>query len=256
MNLRMIRAEIVKLVERRGLMAWALLLTSGAVTIVFAVLAVRHASDPGKYSPAGGLHSFQDASYFLAMIGTAAAVLVGTMAGAGDLGAGVFRDLVVTGRSRLALFWVRSVGALAVFLPLILLAVAVDALAATTLSGSLAAPSLSMILQTSGWIVLSTCSMLIVAVGVSSLIGSRAPSITVLLAWQLLVSQLLVQVSFLGHVRDALLLAANQHFAPAGILGSRTGYSASSAVIATLVVAAWVGVALAAGAWRTRTIDA
>ena len=256
MNIRMAKAEILKLVERRGLMAWALLLTSGAVTIVFAVLAIRHASDPGKYSPAGGVRNFQDASYFLAMIGSAAAVLVGTMAGAADLGAGVFRDLVVTGRSRLALFGVRSVGALAVFLPLIILALVVDALAATVLSGSIAAPSFSMILQASGWVLLSTCSMLVVAVGVSSLIGSRAPSITLLLAWQLLVSQVLVQVGFLGHIRDALLLSANQHFAPAGILPGRTGYSVSSAVTAALVVAAWVLVALAAGAWRTRTIDA
>jgi hypothetical protein len=178
------------------------------------------------------------------------------MAGAGDLGAGVFRDLVVTGRSRLSLFGVRSIGALIVFLPFILLAICITALAATTLSGALAAPSLSLILETSGWILLTTCSMLVVAVGVSSLIGSRAPSITALLAWQLLVSQLLLQVSFLGPVRDAMLLSAQHHFAPAGILGGRAGYSTSSAVVATLVLAAWVLVALAGGAWRTKTMDA
>jgi hypothetical protein len=254
--MRMVKAEILKLVQRRSLMAWGLVLTSGAVALVWAVLAIRHASDPGKYSPAGGLRNFQDATYFLAMIGTAAAVLIGTMAGAGDLAAGVFRDLVVTGKSRMALFGVRSLGALAVFLPLIVVALGVNALAATTLSGSLAAPGLSMILDASGWVLLSTCSALIVAVGVSSLIGSRAPAITVLLAWQLLVSQVLVQVGFLGHIRDALLLSANQHFAPAGFLPTRTGYTVGSAIVATLVVGAWVLGALAAGAWRTRTIDA
>ena len=256
MNLRMIKAEIVKLVNRRGLMAWVLLLTSGAVSIMFAVLAVRHGSSPARYSPAGGIQNYQDASYFLSMIGTAAAVLLGTMAGAGDLGAGVFRDLVVTGRSRLSLFGLRSVGALLVFLPFMLLALGIIAIVATTLNGSLAAPSLSLILEGSGWVLLTTCSMLVIAVGVSSLIGSRAPSITVLLAFQLLVSQLLLQVSFLGHVRDALLLSATHEFAPAGMLGGRASYSVSSAVVATLVVAAWVLGALAAGAWRTRTIDA
>lgn len=256
MNLRMVKAEILKLAGRRGLMAWVALLTVGAVSIVFTVLAVRHGTNPAKYSPAGGLHNFQNASSFLAMIGTAAAVLLGTMAGSGDLGAGVFRDLVVTGRSRLSLFGVRSVGALVVFLPFILLALLVTGVAATALSGALTAPSLSVILQSSGWILLTTCSMLLVAVGVSSLIGSRAPSITVLLAWQLLVSQLLLQVSFLGGIRDGLLLSAQHHFAPAGMLSGREGYSTSSAVVATLVVAAWVLGALAAGAWRTRTIDA
>ena len=256
MNLRMIKAEILKLVTRRGLMAWVLLLTSGAVSIMFTVLAVRHGSDPGKYSPAGGLHNFQNASYFLTSIGMAAAVLLGTMAGAGDVGGGVFRDLVVTGRSRLSLFGVRSVGALLVFLPLILLALGITAVVATTLSGSLPAPSFTFIIETSGWVLLSTCSMLIIAVGVSSLIGSGAPSITVLLAWQLLVSQLLLQVTFLGHIRDALLLSAQHHFAPAGVLGGRAGYATSSAVVAGLVVVAWVIAALAGGAWRTRTMDA
>jgi hypothetical protein len=256
MNLRMVKAEILKLVNRRGLMAWVAVLTVGAVSIVFAVLAVRHGTNPAKYSPAGGLHNYQNASSFLAMIGTAAAVLLGTMAGSGDLGAGVFRDLVVTGRSRLSLFGVRSVGALAVFLPFMVLALLITAVAATTLNGSLAAPSLSVILDGSGWILITTCSMLLVAVGVSSLIGSRAPSITVLLAWQLLVSQLLLQVSFLGHVRDALLLSATHEYAPAGMLGGRAGYSTTSAVVATLVVAAWIVGALAAGAWRTKTIDA
>lgn len=255
MNTRMIKAEILKLAKRRGLMAWGLLLTSGALTAMFTVLAVRHGSDPSKYAPAGGVHNFDNASFFLASIGTAAAVLIGTMAGAGDVGAGVFRDLVVTGRSRLAIFGVRSIGALAVFVPLMLLALGVLAVATTTLNGSLAAPSAQLILESSGWILLSTCTMLLVAVGVSSLIGSRAPSITVLLAWQLLISQLLLQVGFLGHVRDALLLAATHHFAPAGVLG-HGGYATGSVIAATAVVAAWVGVALGAGAWRSRTMDA
>jgi hypothetical protein len=35
-----------------------------------------------------------------------------------------------------------------------------------------------------------------------------------------------------------------------------TGYTVSSGVIAALVAAAWILVSLAAGAWRTRTIDA
>lgn len=237
-------------------MAWGLLLTSGAVAGMFAVLVVRHSTDPSTYGPAGGIHNFQNASFFLASIGTAAAVLLGTMAGAGDISAGVFRDLVVTGRSRLGLFGVRSIGALAVFIPLMLLALAILALAGTTLSGSQAAPSAQLILDSSGWILLTTATILVVAVGISSLIGSRASSITVLIAWQLLVSQLLLQVVFLGHVRDALLLAATQHFAPSGVLGHHGGYATSSAIVAGLVMGAWIIAALAAGAWRTRTMDA
>jgi hypothetical protein len=255
MNARMIKSEILKLVKRRGLMAWVLLLTSGATAIIFAVLAVRHGSDPSKYGPAGGIHNFENAAFFIAAIGTAAAVLLGTMAGTGDVGSGVFRDLVVTGRSRLALFGVRSVGALAVFIPVMLLALAVLATASTALAGGLAAPSVHLILTSSGWILLTTVSMLIVSVGISSLIGSRASSITLLLAWQLLISQLLLQISFLGGIRDGLLLAATHRFAPAGVLGNG-GYAVSSAAIAAIVVGAWIAISLGAGALRTRGMDA
>ena len=256
MNARMVKAEILKLIKRRGLMAWMLILTSGAITVMFVVLAVRHGSDPGKYGPAGGIHNFETASFFLASIGSAAAVLLGSMAGAGDIGAGVFRDLVVTGRSRMALFAVRSIGALAVFIPLMLLALGILGLAGTALSGSLAAPSAQLILESAGWILLTTSTMLLVAIGVSSLIGSRAPAITVLLAWQLLISQLLLTVGFLGHVRDAVLLAATHYFAPTGVLVHGSGYAIGSAIGATVVVAVWIAAALGAGAWRTQTMDA
>jgi hypothetical protein len=251
----MIKAEVLKLVKRRGLMGWVLFLTSGATAIIFAVLAVRHGSNPRRYGPAGGLHNFQNASFFLASIGTAAAVLLGTMAGAGDLGAGVFRDLVVTGRSRLSLFGVRSVGAMVVFVPVMLVALGVLVAASTLLAGGHPVPSVDTVLAGSGWILLTTVSMLVVAVGVSSVIQSRGSSVTALLAWQLLVSQLLLQISFLGAGRDALLLSATRHFAPAGMLG-RGGYATSSAVVATLVVVGWIAAALWAGAWRTRRMDA
>ena len=75
-----------------------------------------------------------------------------------------------------------------------------------------------------------------------------------LLAVQLIVSRVLLQSSFLGHVRDALPLASLQHFAPGGVLG-RVTYAAPSAAVAALVLVAWVVAALAAGAWRTRTQD-
>ena len=56
---------------------------------------------------------------------------------------------------------------------------------------------------------------------------------------------------------SALLLAATHHFAPAAVLGGRHGqYATSSAIVAVLVVAAWVIGALAAGGWRTKTMDA
>ena len=66
---------------------------------------IEHASNPAQYGPAGGLQHFARMLSLLGVfVGPVAAVLIGAEAGAGDLAAGVFRDNVLTGRSRLALF--------------------------------------------------------------------------------------------------------------------------------------------------------
>jgi ABC-type transport system involved in multi-copper enzyme maturation permease subunit len=256
MNARMIKAEVMKLAKRRGLMAWALLLTAGGVVIMFTVLAIRHGSDPHKYGPAGGKHNFENAMFFLSSIGAAAAILVGVQAGTGDLSAGVFRDLVATGRSRMALFRVRWIGALIVFLPLILIGIGIVMLASTALAGSLAAPSLSYMLSGAGWVLLTTLVTLGVAVGLSSVIGSRTVATTALMSWQIIVTPILLNIGFLGAARDGLLGAATRHFAPAGILGARGGYAIAGATAAIATIVVWLLVSLRAGAWRTRTIDA
>ena len=75
---------------------------------------IQHASNPGKYGPAGGVQNFTDGLRVVALFfGPLAAILIGVEAGTGDASAGVFRDLVVTGRSRLALFATRVPAALA-----------------------------------------------------------------------------------------------------------------------------------------------
>jgi hypothetical protein len=57
-------------------------------------------------------------------------VIIGAVAGAGDLEADVYRDLVVTGRSRLALYASRIPGGLAFLLPFVVTAYALAAVAA------------------------------------------------------------------------------------------------------------------------------
>src|SRR6266705_2202246 len=82
-----------------------------------------HAANPAKYGSAGGVENLRGALRLLTQIGTVAAVLIGVNAGGSDLAAGVFRELVVTGRSRLALFAARIPGGLALLLPLVAIAV-------------------------------------------------------------------------------------------------------------------------------------
>ena len=134
-DLRLIRAEMLKLRRRTGMVAVCAVLTVFAVALYYAVLAALHLADAGR-SPAGGAEHFNDVVAVLAMAGSVAGVIVGATAGAADIEAGVFRDLVATGRSRLALFFARVPGAWAIVLPILALAVALAAGLSTVLNGT------------------------------------------------------------------------------------------------------------------------
>ena len=77
-------------------------MTAGAIVAAGAVLAVLHAADPAHYGRRPGQPGH--VGYIGSSLGAVAAVLVGATMGAGDVRAGVFRDLVAAGRPRLALF--------------------------------------------------------------------------------------------------------------------------------------------------------
>ena len=56
--MRLVRAELLKLRRRRGLVAAAALVTIGPVVVGYAVLAFLHAANPAKYDPAVGIENF------------------------------------------------------------------------------------------------------------------------------------------------------------------------------------------------------
>src|SRR5918996_2732598 len=140
--------------------------------VAYIVLAVLHATDPARYGPPGSLENFSGSMDVLTQLSAVTAILVGATLGAGDLGSGVFRELVVTGRSRLALFAARVPAGLALLLPLVGGAFAITAAAATLLAGSAEAPSGSLLAHSAGWLALVTAPSFALALGVSSLIGS------------------------------------------------------------------------------------
>ena len=170
-----------------------LALVVAPVAIAYAVIAILHAVDPGRYDGAGGADNFTGALDVLAEVGLVAAIIVGVTAGAGDLGAGVFRELVVTGRSRLSLFAARIPGGLAYLAPFVITAFAIAAVVATTVSGPDAAPEASLVARYGGWLLLVYGFAFALAVGVGSVIGSRGISIGVLLGWQLAISPILLR---------------------------------------------------------------
>jgi len=244
---RLVAAELLKLRRRRPLVAASLVLIVAPMIVAFVVLVVLHAANPGKYGPAGGSDNLRGALHLLSQIGVVAAVLIGVNAGGGDLAAGVFRELVVTGRPRLSLYAARIPGGLAFLLPLLALALAIAATASVTLSGSARKPGAALLLHYGAWVALVATLAFLLALGVSSLFDSRATSIGVLLGWQLAVAPLLLQT---GKLDPFLLGAALERIEP-----SRESTSISLTTAIVLIVV-WTVVPLAAGAWRTQTRDA
>lgn len=250
---QMFSAEVLKLRRNRGLMGFMFLLTVGVTALYFGYGAIRHASDPSQYGPAGGVADFGRAARMLGLyFGALAAILVGTEAGTADQSTGVFRDLVTTGRSRLALFSVRAPAAIAVTLAFTLTAFAVSVAAAFGFAGKLPTPSGSLILQALAWMVLANVVLTCLAVGVGSLTGSRGLTLTAVIGWETIVSQMLLNASSLGSARDVLLPASLGQLAP---MPMGLPFSVSTAA-AVAVITGWAIVPSLAGAWRTRTRDA
>ena len=248
--MKLVHAELLKLRKRRGLLAATVVATIVPVVVAYIVLSILHASNPGEYDPAGGIENFTGAIELLTQIGVVAAILAGATAGAGDRGAGVFRELVVTGRSRLALFAARIPGGLAFLLPPVAVGFAVAATSAVLLTGEGQAPVAGItIVESAGWVGLVVLTTYALALGVSSAFASRGTAIGVLLGWQLAAAPILLAT---GKLDDVLPNAALLAIQPAEE-AQRVSTSLSTA-IAILVV--WTLVPLAAGARRTQTADA
>jgi hypothetical protein len=251
----LVSAELLKLRKRRGLVVATVALTIVPVVVAYTVLAILHASDPAEHGPAGGLDNFVQSLDVVRTLGIVAAVLAGVTAGTADLRAGVFRELVVTGRSRLALFAARVPGGLALVVPAVLAAVATSAAASFAFAGSTATPSVGLVVHSAAWVALMALLAYVLALGVSSLVGSTGPSIAILLGWQLIVGPQLLVIRALGDVRDVLPGAAPLVLAPDGVGLPSAGISMSYVAAAAAIVL-WAVLPLVAGAWRTATRDA
>jgi hypothetical protein len=251
---RLVAAEVLKLRLRDGLMAFAALLTVVPMLIGYGVTIFLHATDAAHHGPAGGIDNLSGSLDVLQTLSGVAALLIGATLGAGDLGAGVFRELVVTGRSRVALYTARIPAGLAVVMVFLTAGFLITALGSVAFAGSLPSPSAELLVRSYGWVIVSTATSLLVGLGVASLIGSRSTSIGVLLAWQLGLVNLLLAFSFLGITRDALLPAATARLAPAAL--NLDPPITISLPAAALTITIWTLTTLAVGGWRTTTRDA
>jgi hypothetical protein len=252
---QMVGAELLRLRKRRGLMALALAAVLGPLVIWTGYGVIEHASNAAQYGPAGGVDHFAKMLNLLGLfMGPVAAVLIGAEAGAGDLAAGVFRDNVLTGRPRLALFLTRIPAALAVTFTVIGIAFAFGLAVTFGFAGGLPTPSLSLVLESAAWLALANGAVCVIAIGVASLSGSRPGTITALIGWELVLSPLLIQSASLGSLRRPLLDGALLFFQPGS--GGGAPMIPMPVAVALVVLVAWLLVLPILGAWRMQTRDA
>jgi hypothetical protein len=249
---RLVRAEVLKLVRRRGLMIWSLLLTLGSVLVAEIVLVTLHAVNGSKHGPAGGVENFKGVVLLLTGLGTVAAIIIGATAGTQDVSNGVFRDLVVTGRKRSTLFNVRVPGALIVFIPMLAIGFAVTTFMSYAFAGSLPSPSASIVAKYAEYAVADSIVNIVIAVGLAAFASSRVV-VGVLIAWNAIVSQLLISIRVLGGSRKAIDVAAAEHFLPRSAGNNTIAMSTGTALLVLLI---WVGVFSWAGRWWTNRVDA
>jgi ABC-type transport system involved in multi-copper enzyme maturation permease subunit len=253
---RLIHAELLKLRKRRGLVATVTAMTIGAAVVLYGVLVALHAANPAHHGPAGGVTNLGHAVFLLGALGTVAAIIVGASAGADDLNAGVFRELVVTGRSRWSLFWARIPGGLIFLLPFVVVSYALTAVASVGFAGSLAAPSTTLLVESGIFLLGEVALGFVLALGLASLLGSRAQTVGILLAFRLALTPLILSITFLGSSREAIFGAAFDRLSPRAILDSGRPQVGMSLTAAIVVLALWTAIPLAIGAWRTATRDA
>jgi len=254
---RLAQAEFLKLRTRRGLVLTSFALTVGSVVVAYAILLVLHLTDPAGHGPAGGSEHFWNGMYLLTALGTMAAVLIGATAGAGDLSAGVFRSLVSTGRTRRSLYLARIPGGLALLLPIAALAYGVGAVLAVGLAGKLPQPGDVYLVESGLWFLLYMTAMFLLALGVSSFLGSRATTIGILAGVQLLVTPMVQGIHHPGIGGESLLGIALWQLAPRELQnGAPNGDIHMSLAAIVTVLVAWMTVAVGAGLWRTLKRDA
>ena len=112
----LIATKHLELRKRRGLMITVAVMIIAPTVLILGLRLAFHLFDPAHYGPAGSPSVFNAIANLMAEFGFIVAAVVGAAAATTDLNDGVFRYLVITGRSRLALYLARIPAGLAILI--------------------------------------------------------------------------------------------------------------------------------------------
>jgi len=265
----MISAEWLKLRKRRGLFWFSLFLIVGSVILANAIETAYHLSNSVKYGPAGGAGGLMNSVTLFGITSALAAILVGAAAGAQDVEAGVFRNLVATGQSRLRLALVRIPGGLLMLAPMLIVGWALEVGASFALAAGTPTPDATTLLVTLGWLMAIGLLNFTVALGLAALLRSRAFAIGIMVAWELAGSRVINRIAQFGDWRALSSTVATDRLVPGSSNMMRLGEGTCTApgvctpdivnvsiTAALVVILGWIVLFTAMGVWRTVTQDA
>jgi len=269
--LPLIGAKLLELRKRRTLMTVTVAFTVALPVIFYGIRLAYHLGDPARYAPAGAPNAFATAGTLMDEFGFIAAVALGATAGTADLTDGMFRHLVITGRSRLALYLARIPAGLSILLSLAAVGFTVACLVTAFLSSPQAAgaitPSPGAMAGAGLWLELDLLIGFTVGLGLGSLMGQRTVPVILLIVLEIIITPALaghVLPHFLDGERLVVGVAMDQ-LKPAALAGgTRIGPGGGGALqippmptwAMISVIVGWIIGWSAIGAWKMTTRDA
>ena len=270
--LPLIGAKILELRKRRVLITLTVAFTIALPVIFYGIRLIYHLSDPARYAPAGAPSAFATAGTVMDEFGFIIAVALGATAGTADLTDGMFRHLVITGRSRLALYLARIPAGLSILLSLAAVGFTVACLATSFLASPLPVgaviPSPGAMAGAGGWLELDLVIGFTIGLGLASLMGQRTVPVILLIVLEIIITPALTDHALPGFIdgqRLAVGVAMDQ-LKPAALAGGTTiGPGGGPRVLhippmptwaMITVIAGWIIGWSAIGAWKMATRDA
>ena len=269
--LPLISAKLLELRKRRTLMIVTVAFTVGLPVIFYGIRLIYHLGNPARYAPAGAQNAFATAGTLMAEFGFLAAAALGATAGTADLTDGMFRHLVITGRSRLALYLARIPAGLSIPVSLTAVGYTVACLVTAFLSSPQSAgavtPSPGAMAGAGLWLELSIVIAFTVGLGLGSLMGQRTVPVILLIVLEIIITPALASHAlpyFLDGERLVVGVAMDQ-LQPAALAGgTRIGPGGGGALqippmpswAMITVIVGWIVGWSAIGAWRMVTRDA
>jgi len=267
----LIGAKFLELRKRRTLMIVAVAFTVGLPVIFYAIRLLYHLGNPARYAPAGAPNAFATAGILMDEFGFIAAVMLGATAGTADLTDGMFRHLVITGRSRLALYLARIPAGLSILLSLAAAGFTVACLVTAFLGSPQAAGAVTLspgaMIGAGLWLELDLLIGFTVGLGLGSLMGQRTVPVILLTVLDIIITPALAGHALpyflngerlvVGVAMDQLkpaALAGGTRIGPGGSAGLQIPPMPTWAMIT--VIAGWIIGWSAIGAWRMVTRDA